>query len=96
MAFIYPRNNSKVYIPVDLDGKPGSIVVKVAHRDLSSRVFWDVDGRFSGSTSAPHQMTLAPEPGWHRLTLTGQNGEVISIKFFVIQKKEDQRDKRKL
>lgn len=96
MAFIYPRNNSKVYIPVDLDGKPESIVVKVAHRDLSSRVFWDVDGRFSGSTSAPHQMTLAPEPGWHRLTLTGQNGEVISIKFFVIQKKDDQRDQRKL
>lgn len=93
MAFIYPRNNSKVYIPVDLDGKPGSFVVKVAHRDLSSRVFWDMDGRFVGSTTVPHQMTLAPEPGWHRLTLTEQNGEVLSIRFMVINKKEPEQSK---
>jgi len=30
MDMIYPANNSKIYIPVELDGKAGSAVFKLA------------------------------------------------------------------
>ena len=86
MEIIYPKNNSKVYIPVELDGKPGSAVFKVAHRNASSLVYWHLDDRFIGTTSGVHQMALSPANGMHKLTLVDQNGESIAIRFEVISK----------
>ncbi|MCX6267439.1 MAG: penicillin-binding protein 1C [Bacteroidetes bacterium] len=84
MEIIYPKNNSKIYIPVDLDGKPGSTVFKVAHRNTEIRVFWHLDDRFIGTTVQMHQMALSPDRGIHRLTLVDQTGETLRIVFEVI------------
>ena len=86
MEIIYPKNNSKIYIPVDLDGKPGSTVFKVAHRNPAITIYWHVDDRFTGTTSQVHQMALSPAFGKHKLTLVDQNGERISIGFEVISR----------
>jgi penicillin-binding protein 1C len=86
MDIIYPKNNSKIYIPVDLDGKPGSTVFKVAHRHAGSLVYWHIDDRFIGTTSQIHQMALSPTQGQHRLTLVDQDGERMMIGFEVISK----------
>jgi penicillin-binding protein 1C len=86
MDIIYPKNNSKIYIPVDLDGKPGSTVFKVAHRNPGTLVYWHLDDRFIGSTLQVHQMALSPDRGRHRLTLVDQGGESITIWFDVISK----------
>jgi penicillin-binding protein 1C len=86
MEIIYPKNNSKIYIPVDLDGKPGSAVFKLAHRNASSLVYWHLDDRFTGTTSQVHQMALLPAFGMHKLTLVDQNGERLVIGFEVISK----------
>lgn len=88
MEFIYPKNNSRIYIPVDLDGKPGSTVFKVAHRNAGMRVYWHVDGQFAGTTVQVHQMALAPPRGQHRLTLVDQEGESITIMFEVINERQ--------
>jgi penicillin-binding protein 1C len=84
MDIIYPKNNSKIYIPVDLDGKIGSTVFKVAHRNASTPVFWHLDDHFIGTTVQVHQMAVSPSRGMHRLTLVDQNGESISVHFEVI------------
>jgi penicillin-binding protein 1C len=84
MDVIYPKNNSKIYIPVDLDGKPGSAVFKVAHRNAGNMVYWHLDDHFTGTTVQVHQMALSPGRGKHRLTLVDQNGESIMIWFEVI------------
>jgi penicillin-binding protein 1C len=84
MDIIYPKNNAIIYVPVELDGKPGSVVFKVAHRNPATMVFWHLDDRFIGTTSQIHQMALSPVRGIHRLTLVDQNGESMAIRFEVI------------
>ena len=84
MDIIYPKNNSKIYIPVDLDGKPGSTVFKVAHRNAAALVYWHLDDQYIGTTAQVHQMALSPGRGKHRLTLVDQYGESLTIGFEVI------------
>ena len=86
MDIIYPKNGSKIYIPVDLDGKTGSTVFKVAHRNMAIRVYWHLDDQFIGTTIQVHQMALSPARGMHRLTLVDDNGESVKIGFEVISK----------
>ncbi|MCX6303924.1 MAG: penicillin-binding protein 1C [Bacteroidetes bacterium] len=84
MDIIYPKNNSIIYIPVELDGKPGSTIFKVVHRNAATLVYWHLDDHFIGTTAQVHQMALSPGRGRHRLTLVDQNGETLAIGFEVI------------
>ena len=86
MEIIYPKNGSTIYIPIDLDGKPGSAVFRVAHRITAISLYWHLDDLFIGTTSQLHQMALSPGPGKHKLTLVDQNGESLVIFFEVIRK----------
>ncbi len=87
MEMIYPTNNSKIYIPVDLDGKPGSTVFKLAARNPQTIVYWHLDDKFIGSTTQFHQKAIAPEAGLHRITLVDQKGETLRIKFEILNKR---------
>jgi len=87
MDMIYPRNNSKMYLPVDIDGKPGKSVFKVAHRNPGLTIYWHLDDRFIGATTQYHQMALAPPHGFHRLTLVDEKGESLLVRFEIISKK---------
>ncbi|MEI6435973.1 MAG: penicillin-binding protein 1C [Bacteroidota bacterium] len=89
MEIIYPKHNSKLYIPVDLDGKPGSTVFRAAHRDVTLTVYWYLDDNYIGLTRQIHQMALSPNRGSHRLTLTDQNGERITIVFEVVSERKE-------
>jgi penicillin-binding protein 1C len=86
MEMIYPQSNSRLYIPVDLDGKPGSTVFKVAHRHPQHLVYWHLDDHFIGITVQNHQMALSPEKGFHHLTLVDETGESLSINFEILSK----------
>jgi penicillin-binding protein 1C len=83
MEMIYPEAGSHIHIPVQLDGKHGSVVFQAAHRDPSARVHWDLDGRFIGTTTAPHDLPFDPPAGAHRLTLTDHDGHTVSTRFQV-------------
>ncbi len=86
MAMIYPHTNSRLYVPVDLDGKPGGTVFKVAHRTPQHVVYWHLDDHFIGTTVQIHQMALSPEKGFHQLTLVDENGETLTIRFEIMTK----------
>ncbi len=86
MDMIYPKTNSKIYVPVDLDGKTGSSVFKLAHRDPEAIVYWHLDKRFIGSTVQLHHMAISPEKGMHHLTLIDQKGETLNIRFEILAK----------
>jgi penicillin-binding protein 1C len=88
MDMIYPKNRSSIYIPVDLGGKQGYTVFKVAHRNPDFVIYWHLDEQFIGTTHEIHQKALSPKRGDHRLLLIDQNGETLSISFEVLTKSE--------
>lgn len=84
MEMIYPKNNSILYIPVELDGRPGQVVFRAAHREQNTTVYWHLDEKFMGTTHGQHQFAFSPTRGFHRLSLTDQNGETLAVSFEVI------------
>lgn len=88
MDMIYPHPDSRIYVPVDLNGKPGDIVFRVAHRNPQHQVYWHLDDRYIGTTVQTHQMALSPSRGIHRLTLVDEDGESLTIRFEIMTREE--------
>jgi penicillin-binding protein 1C len=88
MEIIYPKTFSKIYVPVELDGKPGKTIFQVAHRNQGSTIYWHLDNTFIGSTQNVHQLGLNPDEGTHTLTLVDQDGESVAQQFEIISKRK--------
>ncbi len=84
MQLIYPKPNTKIYLPKDLDGEKTSTVFKVAHRSSDAKVYWHINDEYAGVTEIFHHLELMPEPGKHRLTLVDENGYRIEEKFEIL------------
>lgn len=87
MELIYPKSDSRIYIPRELDGTLGTTVFQVAHRNPGITIFWHVDGEFLGSTTRSHRMTLSPGVGTHRLTLVDETGETLEKTFIILSER---------
>lgn len=88
MDLIYPQQNMTVVLPRQLDGSPGQVVFRAAHRRRGAVIYWHIDNHFVGSTQAPHQIPLAPEAGKHRLILVDDNGNTLTETFTVEEAEE--------
>lgn len=88
MEIIYPKQYSKIYVPVEIDGSMGKTVFEVAHRKANTIIYWHLDGNYIGSTQNIHQMGLAPDEGMHTLTLVDADGESITEQFEIVSKKK--------
>ena len=51
-----------------------------AHR---KQAFWYLDNRYLGETVNKHQLSLVPEPGWHRLLVIDGWGNSREINFYL-------------
>lgn len=87
MEIIYPKQLSKIYVPIELSGETGKTVFEVAHRKAAKKIYWHLDGVFIGITQYNHQLALSPEEGVHKLTLVDEDGETLTQKFEIIGKK---------
>lgn len=88
LSCVYPKENARLYVPIELDGSLGRVVFEAAHRDPETRVFWHVDDEYHGETRDVHQMALAPPPGRHVLTLVDEAGETLRRSFTVLGRSE--------
>lgn len=86
MEFIYPKEFTKVYVPIEIDGKPGKAVFEVAHRTPGSVVFWHLDDEFIGQTVDLHQIACYPSAGPHTITAVDENGESVKATFEAVNK----------
>ncbi len=86
LTLIIPKQNSRIYIPRELDSRIGRTVFKAAHREPRTTVYWHLDETYLGQTRDIHQMSLAPGPGKHILTLVDENGERLERRFTVLSK----------
>lgn len=84
MEMIYPRQDSKIFIPRELDGSLGSALFEVAHRNREATIYWHLDGSYVGSTHGTHRLNLAPQAGQHRMTLIDDQGEILERKFHIM------------
>ncbi len=84
MNLIYPEPDMSVYVPIDLDGRPGEVVFEAVHREDGAIIHWHLDENYLASTRVFHQIALNPEPGEHRLVLTDGEGRRLERTFRVV------------
>jgi len=89
LDIIYPKPNSKVFVPIELDGKPGSALLEATHRNGHATIFWHLDGHFITTTQKIHKIELKPKPGPHILLLVDDSGEMVSVPFYAISGKKE-------
>ena len=89
MELIYPQQSLTVVLPRQLDGSPGQVVFRAAHRRKGAVIFWHIDNQFIGSTESPHQIPTAPAAGRHRLTLVDDAGNTVTETFIVEEVEKD-------
>jgi penicillin-binding protein 1C len=88
MDLIYPQQNAKIYVPLEIDGSRGRTVFTAAHRKPGAKIFWHIDDEYIGTTTNFHQMGFSPSPGKHLLTIVDENGESISREFEILEKEK--------
>lgn len=86
MQLIYPKQPTRIYVPVDLDGELSRTVFAVAHNDPNAIIHWHIDEQFMGSTEHFHSLELKPAPGPHILTLVDERGNRLEQAFEIIGK----------
>jgi penicillin-binding protein 1C len=86
MDLIYPKLDSRIFIPRELNGQLGSALFEVAHRNPQTIIFWHLDGNYLGLTKGSHKMAVDPQPGKHVLTLIDEQGEVLERGFSVTER----------
>jgi penicillin-binding protein 1C len=86
MQFIYPKNPTTIFIPVDFDGKINGTVFKIAHQIPEKAVYWHLDNEYLGMTKNFHEMELKPKPGKHRVVLVDEDGVRIEQYFEIVLK----------
>jgi penicillin-binding protein 1C len=89
MELVYPRTYTKIFIPIELDGKPGRVVFDAAHRQADAVIYWHLDEEFVTATRQIHQLIFNPAPGKHTITLVDGNGYSISQRFEVSDRERE-------
>ncbi len=81
---IYPRQFTKVYIPVEQDGNKGFAIFEAAHQNKEATLYWHLDNTYLGLTQGTHQMRINANKGIHRLTIIDSNGNELKRSFQII------------
>ena len=90
LGIIFPEPEAMIVIPVEIDGKKGSMIMQAAARNKNEEIFWDLDGEFLGVTRNYHELKVSPKPGIHILTVTDSKGNSCSRRFEVIDENSDE------
>jgi penicillin-binding protein 1C len=85
LEFIYPGPDLMLYVPIELDGSPGKVLLEAAHRNPSETIYWHMDDVFVGSTRYIHQLALKPDPGEHTFILVDSRGNTCRRKVEVVE-----------
>ncbi|RYE54559.1 MAG: hypothetical protein EOP48_12055 [Sphingobacteriales bacterium] len=88
MEMIYPKNLASIYIPLELDGKRGKVVMNATHRRNKAKVYWHIDNEYIGTTENFHQFAISPTPGKHTLTLVDDQGQRLVQTFTVLNQEQ--------
>jgi penicillin-binding protein 1C len=86
ISLVYPDVKTAVYIPIDLDGRPGQVVFEAIHRRPETAIYWHLDDDYLTATRHFHQVAASPAPGEHRLVLIDEDGHRLERRFRVLSR----------
>jgi len=86
MEMIYPEPNTRIYVPLEINGERGKTIFTATHRNRKAKIFWSIDDHFISTTENTHQIAISPSAGKHIITLTDDQGLSISRSFEIIEK----------
>ena len=86
MDLIYPGDDAKIYVPLEINGERGKTIFTATHRKAGTKIFWSLDDEFLTTTTDFHQVAVSPSPGIHVITIVDEEGESISRQFEIIDK----------
>lgn len=84
IAIIYPKYNSRIYLPINLDGTQSNTVFEASHRSDTLKLYWHLDDIYLGETQDFHQINVSPPLGKHTLTIVDELGGTVSRDFEVL------------
>ena len=84
MDFIYPKMNSKIYLTKNFDSEIQPVILRVAHSQRETELYWYVDNVFKGTTKTFHEMAIEPSSGIHYITVVDAFGNEIRRKIEII------------
>jgi penicillin-binding protein 1C len=86
LALIYPRHNSKIFVPTEINGRAGKVIFEATHRQNNEILYWHIDEYYIGQTSEIHQMHVSPGPGKHILKVIDELGYSKTVFFEITNK----------
>ncbi len=78
IAFIYPKDQNKIYLPKDFNERRNDVILKVAHSNEEATLFWYLDQTYMGQTIKFHELAIQPKTGTYLITVVDQNGVEVS------------------
>ncbi|HEY0045709.1 MAG TPA: penicillin-binding protein 1C [Flavobacterium sp.] len=85
MDFIYPKSDAKIYLTLNFNGIIQPIVVKAAHSQPNSKLFWYLNRKFLGTTQTFHEMSIEAKTGKYYLSVTDELGNEISRRIEIVR-----------
>lgn len=86
LDIIYPKGDSKIFIPRQLDGSLGHALFEATHRNANAILYWHLDNTYLGFTIKNHRLPVTPSHGKHTLLILDENGESVSRTFDVVSR----------
>jgi len=78
MAFIYPKNDSRITLTKNFEGYMNELVLKLAHTKPENVVYWYLDDAFLKQTKNFHEIGILPSEGKHKITAVDALGNEIN------------------
>jgi penicillin-binding protein 1C len=81
MAFISLEENEVISLVTDIDSKRNGLVIKIAHSNPKSKLFWYMNSTYIGTTKEFHEMEVFPKNPEVKITVLDQEGSTIERNF---------------
>ncbi|WP_072347626.1 penicillin-binding protein 1C [Flavobacteriaceae bacterium A100] len=78
MQFIYPKENTKIFLPKDFDGNTNELILKIAHSKPETTLYWYLNETFIGTTKDIHDIGVIPKIGKHLITVVDALGNEVN------------------
>lgn len=83
MQFVYPTMNARIFLPKQMDGSKSQLTFELVHSVPKATVYWHLDNNYLAETQDFHKISLLPSSGKHTMTAVDNEGNTVSVTFFV-------------